>query len=177
MRISGCFLRRCASWWRGAASRSSRTCRPVQRQTRAPRFAARTLKCHRSLPGHAIAAVRELKSSLCATAGGKEAETRSKRLSQAPRCVHFGYMCIKTWGASDAHVEWKAGSEDAIEARRSCPRQTPGRNTVVCVCVRVLVGNSSRQNTQCGANAGFNSIRKLHCFCTVAIVMDDIFFA
>ena len=37
-----------------------------------PLFAARTLlKCHRSTPGHAIAAVRELKSSLWATAGGK----------------------------------------------------------------------------------------------------------
>ena len=33
-------------------------------------FAARTLKCHRAIPGHAIAAVRELKSSVWATAGG-----------------------------------------------------------------------------------------------------------
>ena len=39
-----------------------------------PLFAARTLlKCHRSIPGHSIAAVREIKSSLWATAGGKGA--------------------------------------------------------------------------------------------------------
>ena len=35
------------------------------------------------MPGHSIAAVRELKSSLWATAGGKGAETRPKRFSQA----------------------------------------------------------------------------------------------
>ena len=47
---------------------------------RAPLFAARTR--HRSMPGHSIAAVREIKSSLWATAGGKEPNIRPKRSSQ-----------------------------------------------------------------------------------------------
>ena len=46
---------------------------PSGSKNRVPLFAARTLKCHRSIPGHSIAAVRGLKSSLWATAGGKGA--------------------------------------------------------------------------------------------------------
>ena len=50
--------------------------RPVQPQPRSipsasQVCAARTLKPHRSIPGHSIAAVRALKSRLSATAGGK----------------------------------------------------------------------------------------------------------
>ena len=45
--------------------------RPVQSKIRVPLFAARTLKCHRPILGHAIAAVRELKSSPWASAGEK----------------------------------------------------------------------------------------------------------
>ena len=47
---------------------------------RVPLFAARTLKCHRSMPGHFIAAVSEIKSSLWATAGGKEPNIRPKTI-------------------------------------------------------------------------------------------------
>ena len=45
--------------------------------------AARTLKRHRSIPGHSIAAAGALKSSLVATAGGKEPHIRPNRSSQA----------------------------------------------------------------------------------------------
>ena len=81
--------------WRSAQRRRSRCPpRPVQphsnpfrlsacarycsaaRANRVLVYAARTLKHHRSIPGHAIAAVRALKSSLLATAGGKRPEIR-----------------------------------------------------------------------------------------------------
>ena len=39
------------------------------------------------IPGHAIAAVRELKSSLWATAGGKAAEIRPKRFVQTHHII------------------------------------------------------------------------------------------
>ena len=45
--------------------------RPVQRKIRVPLFAARTLNATKPIPGHSVAAVRERKSSLWATAGGK----------------------------------------------------------------------------------------------------------
>ena len=54
-----------------------------QREGHLP-FAARTLKCHRSIPGHSIAAVREPKSSLWATAGGKGPHIRPKNDSRRP---------------------------------------------------------------------------------------------
>ena len=53
------------------ANFQDRGARPNFQDRPVPLFAARTLKCHRPIPGHAIAAVRELKSSLWATAGGK----------------------------------------------------------------------------------------------------------
>ena len=62
----------------------------VQRQTRVLLCAARTLKCHRLTPGHSIAAARELKSSLLAAAGGKEAELRLKRFSYLWHCQRGG---------------------------------------------------------------------------------------
>ena len=56
------------------------------RKIRVPLFATRSLflKCHRSIPGHAIAVVREIKSSLWDTAGGKEPNIRPKTTIRRP---------------------------------------------------------------------------------------------
>ena len=51
---------------------------PAQSKIRAPLCAARTLKRQTSIPGHAIAAVGALKSSLWATPGGKAPNIRPK---------------------------------------------------------------------------------------------------
>ena len=66
--------------WRRTRRRMVAMCsRPVQSKIRVPLFASRTLlKYHRSIPGHAIAAGRELKSSLWATTGGKGLKSAPK---------------------------------------------------------------------------------------------------
>ena len=56
------------------------------------RAASLFLKCHRSIPGHAIAVVRELESSLWATLGGKRAEIRQKRLFAGPVGSNFSLV-------------------------------------------------------------------------------------
>ena len=51
---------------------------PARSAIRVPLFAARPLKCHGPTPGHSTAAVRERKSSLWDTEGGKGPEIRQQ---------------------------------------------------------------------------------------------------
>ena len=76
--------------------------RLVQSTIRAPLFAARTLlKCHRSNPGHSIAAVRAIKSRLWATAGAKGPKHRPKTINRRVLCARRSLCHALRWLGMD----------------------------------------------------------------------------
>ena len=99
------------------------------------------------MPGHSIAAVREIKSSLWATAGGKEPHIRPKRSSQAKlveaRCdaIDLNLGCPQRVAFAGNFGSFLLDEEDRALLLRMVRTVSRGISIPLFVKIRLLAGS------------------------------------